>query len=128
MRNRMIYLIVAMATLTYLLYPSASEGQEYEFVLSWPKEILGLRNPIGVAVDVSGNVYVADTGNHRIQKFDSEGNFLRKWGTLGSGDGQFGYPYGVAADGSGNVYVADTDSHRIQKFDSEGNFLTKWGT
>jgi DNA-binding beta-propeller fold protein YncE len=49
-------------------------------------------NPEAVAVDSSGNVYVADTYNHRIQKFDSDGNFITKSGTEGSGDVQFQNP------------------------------------
>ncbi|HSV05327.1 MAG TPA: hypothetical protein VLI07_02370 [Candidatus Binatus sp.] len=85
------------------------------------------RSPGGVATDVSGNVYVADVGNHRIQKFDGSGTFVAKWGTMGSGDGQFSYPEAVATDASGNVYVADTNNNRIQKFDGSGTFLTKWG-
>jgi DNA-binding beta-propeller fold protein YncE len=59
---------------------------------------------------------VADTWNHRIQKFDSNGNFIAKWGSLGSGDGEFDSPCGVAVDTQGFVYVADEDNHRIQKF------------
>jgi DNA-binding beta-propeller fold protein YncE len=84
--------------------------------------------PYDVAVDGSGNLYVADTNNHRIQKFDSNGNFLLKWGTQGTGDGQFYTPESIAVDGSGNVYVTETSNHRIQKFDSNGNFLLKWGS
>jgi sugar lactone lactonase YvrE len=64
-------------------------------------------NPRGVAVDGSGNIYVADTDNYRIQVFTGTGAFLRKWGGIGSGDGQFDAPSGIAVDGSGNVYVAD---------------------
>ena len=57
--------------------------------------------PRGVAVDSSGNVYVADPYNHRIQKFDSSGAFVTKWGSKGSADGQFSNPNGVAVDSSG---------------------------
>ena len=84
--------------------------------------------PVGVAVDASGNVWVADYGNNRIQKFDSSGSFLSKWGSYGTGDGQFDSPIGVAVDASGTVYVAELYNHRIQKFDSNGTFLAKWGT
>jgi tripartite motif-containing protein 71 len=51
-----------------------------------------------------------------------------KWGSCGSGNGEFMWPKGVAVDASGNVYVADSENHRIQKFDSSGNFLAKWGS
>jgi DNA-binding beta-propeller fold protein YncE len=55
-------------------------------------------------------------GNDRIQKFDSNGNFITKWGFYGTSDGQFDRPEGIAIDSSGNVYVADYWSHRIQVF------------
>jgi DNA-binding beta-propeller fold protein YncE len=68
-------------------------------------------------------------GNDRIQKFDSNGNFITKWGSNGTGDGKFNYPKDIAVgSSSGYVYVADTDNNRIQKFDSNGNFITKWGS
>jgi DNA-binding beta-propeller fold protein YncE len=85
-------------------------------------------NPWGVSVDASGNVYVVDSFNRRVQKFDSSGNFLGKWGSTGLGDGQFMYPVGVAVDVSGNVYVSDVNSSRLQKFDAAGIFLAKWGS
>jgi DNA-binding beta-propeller fold protein YncE len=83
--------------------------------------------PSGIAVDSSNNVYVADSDNNRIQKFDSSGNFLTQWGSPGSGNGQFSYPTGIAIDSSNNVYVSDGYS-RVQKFDSSGNYLTQWGS
>jgi streptogramin lyase len=73
-------------------------------------------------------VYVADLGNNRIQKFDSDGKFIAKWGTYGSEEGEFESPGAVAIDSLGYVYVADRDNHRIQKFDSDGRFIAKWGT
>jgi hypothetical protein len=83
---------------------------------------------VAVAVDGSGNVYVVDRNNNRVEKFSSSGTFLAKWGSFGSGDGQFNGPWGVAVDSSGNVYVTDGGNNRVQKFSSSGTFLTKWGT
>src|SRR3990172_6837842 len=85
-------------------------------------------DPQGVAVDSTGNIYVADTDNDRIQKFNSNGNFILTFGTLGFGNGQFDGPQGVAVDSTGNIYVADTINNRIQKFNSKGKFILKFGT
>ena len=85
------------------------------------------QDPRGVAVDAAGNIYVADTGNHRVQVFDANGKYLRGWGQYGSGPGEFNEPWGIAVDGEGNVYVADTWNYRVQKFDGTGKFLTMWG-
>ncbi len=94
-----------------------------DFLTKWGSYGTGdgqFRQPTGVATDAAGNVCVAERGrwwfNHRIQKFDSSGNFLTKWGSYGTRDGQFRAPWGVATDAAGNVYVADTYNHRIQKF------------
>ena len=82
----------------------------------------------GVAVDSLGNVYIADTFNHRIQKFTGEGQFLGQWGSQGTEDGQFQWPEGLVVEPEGNLYVSDPERHNIQKFDSSGTFLLKWGT
>ena len=84
-------------------------------------------DPQGLAVDSIGNIYVVETGNIRVQKFDPSLPFVLKWGTSGTGDGEFDHPRGAAVDSSGNVYVADTRQERIQKFDSVGTYVTEWG-
>ncbi len=89
------------------------------FVTTWGS--LGTANgqfsyPYGIAVDSSNNVFVADTANHRIQKFTNSGTFVTKWGSQGTADGQFSSPVNVAVDISGNVFVVDNDNFRIQKF------------
>jgi len=102
----------------------SGEGQ-FQFINWFADRPLPLA---GMAVDARGDIYIADDGNHRIQKFTSDGQFITKWGIEGSGDGQFKYPSGVCVDGSGNIYVADSYNHRIQKFSPSGQFITKWGS
>jgi sugar lactone lactonase YvrE len=87
-----------------------------------------LNLPYDVAPDALGNLYVADTQNHRIQEFSPTGKLLRSFGSLGSGDGQFWQPRGIAIDPFGNVWVADHENHRVEKFTADGRFLGRFGT
>jgi sugar lactone lactonase YvrE len=84
--------------------------------------------PRGVGGGISSDVYVADSGNNRIQRFTSSGGFIGAWGSFGSTAGQFSNPGGIAVDSDGNVYVADTGNGRIQKFDQDGVFLSQLGS
>jgi DNA-binding beta-propeller fold protein YncE len=118
-----------VVTATCLLLAATASG--FGFVTSWGGEGTAagqFKFPSAVAVDTAGNVYVADTENHRIQKFTSQGAHLLSWGSFGTADGQFNRPRGIATDPAGNVYVADTLNNRVQKFDPSGGFLLKWGT
>jgi DNA-binding beta-propeller fold protein YncE len=84
--------------------------------------------PEGIDTDEQGNVYVIDTGNHRVQKFDKNGNFILSFGSLGFGDEQFIYPYGIYADPVYNlVYVTDPYKKEISIFTKEGGFLYRFG-
>lgn len=83
--------------------------------------------PFGVTAGTS-TVYVTDRDNHRIQRFDMDGNYISQWGSLGSGNGQFVNADNIAVDSQGNVYVSDWDLNRVQKFDPTGNYLLQWGS
>jgi DNA-binding beta-propeller fold protein YncE len=85
------------------------------------------RDPRGVAVDASGNLWVADTGNDRIQKFSMEGEPLQVIGEAGSDEGEFDSPAAAAVSPKGNIVVADTDNQRIQVFSPKGQFLGAFG-
>ena len=90
-------------------------------------------SPMGVTVGSDGKVFVADTWNGRIQVFDSDGRFLRKWGRFGSTDGQLGDPYtlygprDLVLDLDGNLLVSDTGNKRILRYSATGEFLGQFG-
>ena len=86
--------------------------------------------PSDVHVAPNGDIFVADghggDSNARIVKFDRNGNYLREWGSPGSGPGQFDAPHGLAMDSQGRLFVSDRGNNRIQIFDQEGNLLDTW--
>ncbi len=121
-------LVLACATVGALV--SGGSAGAIGFVDQWGKTGGGPGQfgfPVSVAVDPGGTVYVADSENDRVQKFDQTGTYLGEWGTSGSGPGEFATPEAVAVDGSGGVYVADKGNYRIQKFTADGTFVSQWG-
>lgn len=79
--------------------------------------------PSDIALDEGGNVYVLDSGNHRIQKFDSQGRFVASLGRHGQGPGEFQYPQSIDIDEEGNIYVADSGNQKIHILKPDGTFL-----
>jgi sugar lactone lactonase YvrE len=108
-----------------------SGGEEYSFKRKLVAEGSAdgqFNRPAGIDVDSEGNVYVADSENHRIQKYKSDGTFIKAWGSKGIGNGRFNNPNGIAIDSLGYVYVVDTNNYRVQKFDSDGEYIPSWKT
>jgi tripartite motif-containing protein 71 len=84
--------------------------------------------PPGGGIAVAGNyVYVADSSNDRIERFNLAGGEAFEWGSYGTGAGQFSYPRGVAANAT-EVLVSDDDNHRIEKFNPNGQFESAAGS
>jgi len=86
-----------------------------------------LNRPTDVAVAAGGDVFVTDGyGNNRVVHFDQGGQFVRAWGGLGAGPGQFSLPHSIALDSRGRLYVADRNNARVQVFDQTGHLLDEW--
>jgi len=85
------------------------------------------RYPSFVAVGQTGNIYVSDAMNFRVQVFDRGGVFLRNIGKQGDRPGTFARPKGVAVDSEGHVYVADGAFNNVQIFDEQGRLLLAFG-
>jgi sugar lactone lactonase YvrE len=112
---------------TFLESWGAPGNGDGEFRFANPRA-QGNHNGGGVAFDQAGNIYVADTGNVRIQKFGPDRAFITSWGSEGAGAGQFRRPVDVAVDGQGRVYVSDEDRDAIEVFTSDGEWLASWPT
>lgn len=109
-----------------LPFPAFAKG-------GWSQARGRFKLPYDVDADALGNLFVADTQNHRIQKFSPEGRFVRMWGrnggdgTPGVGPGEMDQPRGLTVDPFGNVWVADHENARVLKFDNDGKLLLTLG-
>jgi peptidylamidoglycolate lyase len=87
----------------------------------------GFNRPTNFWPLANGNMLISDGyGNSRIAEFTNDGHYVRHFGALGTGDGQFTLPHGVTMDAQGRIYVADRGNSRVQVFDKSGKFLAKW--
>jgi len=125
-----VLFLIVLCTLVQL----AAAAETYRFVTKWG-DTFGtadgqFRYPTGVAVDNSGNVHVVELSGNRVQKFTRTGQFITKWGSHGTGDGQFSLDnmegaWGIAVDAQGNIYVTDSNLNRVQKFTPSGQFVPR---
>jgi DNA-binding beta-propeller fold protein YncE len=103
---------------------------------SYGAGISQLDGPIGISIYDDSNpsnadyAFVGDYQNKQVQKFETSGEYMTRWGKEGTGDGEFtASPYGIAVSPNGSdVYAVDTGNHRVQKFTNTGTFVTKWGS
>jgi len=86
--------------------------------------------PWSLAIGLDGSIYVADTWNHRIQKFSSQGEFITMWGYFGQAETPFALwgPRDVVVDADGRVLITDTGNKRVVIFDADGNYLDQFGS
>ena len=112
--------------------PFTVQVKPFQFrpVLSFGKEgsSVGMfKGPWGVAVNARDEIAVTDHCNHRVQIFNSDGNYLRSFGRKGNKAGEFNEPRGIAFHNNGNIFVADNGNHRIQIFSREGEYVGSFG-
>ena len=113
--------------------PSPRAGYEGD---GGPAADARLNMPSGVVVDRAGQIYIADSGNHRIRRIGVDGNIVTIAGSgLGfAGDGgaafdaRFAYPLGLCLDENGNLYIADSGNHRVRRIDAQGIVTTVAGS
>ena len=121
------FLVEGLPTESIDTFPPIKFGKPKLLTTFGPGDNIIFKNPRSIAIDSTDSIYVVDSGNSQIKKFDSSGKLLLSWGSFGSENGQFRNPSGILIDQK-YVYIADTGNARIQKFDKNGNFVLTWGT
>ena len=123
-------IIASVLLLTTSLSQSSFGSGDYDPLYQWGSfgviDSGEFAYPRSIAVGDDGSIFVNDSGNKRIQKFASTGEYITDWGKGGKGLGEFSTPSGITVDGN-FVFVVDRDGNRVQKFSVDGEFITTWG-
>ncbi|MBN2103069.1 hypothetical protein JW835_03415 [bacterium] len=120
---------IALFNLISALY--AQSAIQFSYIATWGdkgNEAGQFLDPMGIDVDPMGFLYVADTGNQRIQKIDPRGRFVTEIGGFGWQAEQFDHPCAVWAGNGLDVFVADFNNHRIQRYDKDLHYLAAFRT
>ena len=129
-KHQLIHTILSLLILVFNLIPAPAQDDGI-LIRQWGEfgdKPGQFKFPAMIISDKNSNIYIVDQHNHRIQKFDKEGNFILMWGKPGSGPGEFNFPYGIALDSKGDIYVTDMNNNRIQKFSPDGEFISFTGS
>ncbi len=91
-------------------------------------DTLSLNRPTGIACNrKTAEIWVVETGAHRLRVLNEKGEAIRRFGSRGTGPGQFNFPTFIWIDAFGTIFVVDSMNFRVQVFDAEGNFITMFG-
>jgi sugar lactone lactonase YvrE len=116
--------VTSLSVYCLVCEPMPAVGYQYQAQFGGPGTADGqFVSPFGIAIDRDGDIYVTDWGNARVQKFDADGNFIRKWGTPADLPG----PRGIAVV-QDLVYVVESSRDRIRRYDTDGAFVDEWGS
>lgn len=127
-KRKTIWILLSLAAAGLIavgLFRAERTEESFHDISSWGQEGSGpgeFRQPFDIAIDQEGFVYVTDTGNRRVQKFSSEGKFIRQWG-----EDLFEKPAGITIGLDDAVYVSDYFKDEIFKFSRDGKLLLRWG-
>ena len=114
-----------------LLFTDSRLNQVWQIdggALSMFSDSVKLNQPTGIAYNRNRDeIWLVETGAHRISLFSSEGKWIRNIGERGLGPGSFNYPTFIWIDASGRIYVVDSMNFRVQIFDSKGGFISTFG-
>ncbi len=99
-----------------LIFLFSFGSEKYENIL--------LSGPQSISIDLKNNVYIADTNNHRILKFNPNGEFIKSVGGFGWGKDQFDRPVDISAKSALDIFIADHNNHRIERYDKDLNYIS----
>ncbi|NUO78943.1 hypothetical protein HUU05_02625 [candidate division KSB1 bacterium] len=121
--------VIALAVLATSKLGTTQSHVEVKYlrtILGDSASAIRLAHPLGMSVDLEDNIYIADTGNHRVVKCNLQGKLLREVGGFGFGEQQFDRPVDVWAGNDLDVFVADYNNQRLQRYDKDLNFISSY--
>lgn len=133
MKNRMCFIIFCIIFVNFLKLMAQYKNSTitFTYLSSWGQQGEGevqFKEPNAISVSPDGSIYIADTGNQRIQKLSSSGEFIGEVGGFGWGREEFDKPVSLCAKNGLDIFVADYNNHRIERYDKDLNYLASFYT